>query len=184
MSRKLLLTTLLLGSTVAAASVFGGEFTTLVEKIPSMFVTNDDAHAVPVRDLNDPGRHAFVFDQDETFQDGELTHVIQFTVPEGKRLVLEAVSMRAFLPDEQTLVAASVQIRVNQQNLFHQLPTSSGGKNPGGLLHSLVSEARTLYADGKTEVFLRTQRSADEGAGPISASVSGHLIDCQAGVCE
>jgi len=58
MSRKILGVFLLMGG-LGTASVFGGQIAVLAEKIPAMFVTNDDAHAVPVRDLDDPGRRAF-----------------------------------------------------------------------------------------------------------------------------
>jgi len=184
MSRKLMATAFLVTGTLFAASVFGGDLTTLVQKIPAMLVINDDAHAVPVRDLDDPGRHAFVFSESDAFKDGDLSRTFQFTVPEGKRLVLEAVSMHAFLPEDQTLTIALVRTRVNEQNLGHSMGPTSHGKNPGGLLLSLVSAERTLYADGGTEVSLTAQRSADDGSGTFSASVSGHLIDCEVGVCE
>lgn len=182
MSRKLLLTTLLLGSTVAAASVFGGEFATLVEKIPSMFVTNDDAHGVPVRDVN--GHNAFAFFENDSFDDGDDAHAARFTVPEGKRLVIESLSIEATLPAGQTMILASVQARANGSFFAHHMGPTYHGQTSNNLSMFVVSQERRLYADGGGEVALSWVRNARAGGGITNASLVGYLIDCDTDACK
>ena len=182
MSRRLRLTTLLLGSTLFAASVFGSEITAFAEKIPAMFVTNDDAHAVPVRDVN--GRNAFAFFENDSYEDGEDAHAARFTVPEGKRLVIESLSIEAGLPAGQTMVLASVQARANDSFFVHHLGPTYHGQTSNNFSIFLVSQERTLYADGGTEVALTWVRNARAGGGITNASLVGYLIDCESDACK
>lgn len=182
MSRKPIVTTFVLITTLFAASVFGGDFASLVEKIPSMFVTNDDAHAVPVREMN--GRNAFAFFENDSYEDGDDAHFARFTVPEGKRLVIESLSIEATLPAGQTMVLASVQARANGSFFVHHLGPTYHGQTSNNLSMFLVSQERTLYADGGHEVALTWLRNSRAGGGITNASLVGYLIDCDADVCK
>ena len=183
MSRKILGVFLLIGG-LCTASVFGGQIAVLAEKIPAMFVSNDEAHAVPVRDLDDPGRRAFAFFKNDTYRDGEESHFARFTVPEGKRLVLQSLSVQAALGSGQTMILASVQGKVNDKFYVHHLaPTFTGPTESGGPMF-VCSEERTLYADGGTEVALAWLRNDDTGGGITNAFATGYLIDCETGACK
>lgn len=182
MSSKRIAAGFFLMGTLFAASVFGGEITAFVEKIPAMFVTNDDGHGVPVRDVN--GRNAFAFFENDSFEDGEDAHAARFTVPEGKRLVIESFSIEAGLPAGQTMILASVQARANGSFFVHHLGPTYHGQTSNNSSIFLVSQERRLYADGGTEVALTWVRNPRSGSGITNASLVGYLIDCDADVCK
>lgn len=184
MARKPIVTTFVLITTLFAASVFGGDLASLVEKIPSMFVTNDDAHAVPVRDLNDPGRHAFAFFTTETIDEGAGGHTISFQVPEGKRLVVDSLGTHAALPGGQTLTHVAVRTEVNGTIYFHVLGPTFQGTVSGGRSIFVGSQQTTFFADGGTTVQITAVRTANTGEGTFSPTLAGHLIDCEVGVCK
>ena len=168
---------------LGAASVFGGDLGVLVEKIPSMFVTNDLKHPVPTRELGDPGRSVFLFFEQGTLDEDIVARTEVFFVPKGKRLVIESVSLKMRLPAGQSMTDAHVQVNANGVTLLHDLPSTFNGSSSGRSVF-VASGERTLYADEETQVTLLAGRNDGAGTASYLVSLSGHLIDCQLAACE
>src|SRR5437588_3826786 len=108
-------TVLVLTSVILGATVFRAQVTRAADKLQLVFVTNDAANPVPVTSV--AGRQAFAFFKNDSFGSTEDSHVVKFTVPTGKRLVIQSVSINAALTTgtSQKLVLTAVQARVNGQ---------------------------------------------------------------------
>ena len=144
---------------------------------------NDEKNAVPVRDLSDPGRHAFSFFDNVTLPVNNFSGVADFIVPDGKRLVVDSLSFEANLPPDQALVRAQIQTRVNGDFSAHHLPATFNGVL-GGRSFWVASGHRPLYADGGTTVGFAIFRSDPDGSADFFVSMSGHLIDCEVAACD
>jgi hypothetical protein len=109
---------------------------------------------VSVVSTDDPARHAFAFFENDSFGSPKDSHVVSFSVPSGKRLVIESVSINAGLDTGtgQKLVSTAVQAHVNGQlEDYIMAPTFTGTSTSGRDLYT-VSQATRIYADGGTDV--------------------------------
>jgi hypothetical protein len=185
-----------LSGVVLAATLFRNDIASATGLAQSVTVNNTQAQAVPVREQNldstgrirvtstdDPGRMAFAFFKNESFNSGDDSHFASFTVPDGKRLVIESVSIQGALDAGQVLVSAAVQAHVNGQLEDYIMAPAFTGTSSSGRDVYAVSQATTLYADGGTDVKLFGARNTFSGSGILNVSVAGHLIDCSAASC-
>lgn len=132
---------------------------------------------VMVRDVDNPARQPFQEEFAITLPDNFGGENATFMVPLGKRLVIEYVSARGFVPAGQTL---TFSIRTRQ------------GNTPNGVVHYLVSteqgfsgtstgfvagQVMRLYADPGTQVLVRAGRNPATGTGNAFIAVSGHFVD-------
>ena len=112
MRKGLIASALVLTAVVLGASVFREQVASAADKVQSVFVTNDASHPVPVTSADDPGRQAFAFFKSDSWDSGD-SHDVSFTVPAGKRLVIEAVSISGLLDTHgQKMLTAAVQAHV------------------------------------------------------------------------
>jgi hypothetical protein len=161
---------------------------------PSFFVSNDAAHPVPVRhqgtvsvtSIDDTARSAFAFFRNDSFRSNEDGHVVSFTVPAGKRLVIQAVSINGLVDTGtgQKIVSTAVQARVNGQLEDYIMPPTFTGTTSGGRDVYTVSQPTTIFADGGTDVDLFAVRNVTTGGAIMNASVQGYLIDCTVAACN
>ena len=117
----------------------------------------------PVRDVDNPGRHPF--------QIGLASfNSFRFTVPAGKRLVIENVSGNAF----SFGVFRWVGLLSTAGGAFtsHLIPVTSAGLAGSGANTYTFGQVTTIYADPETDVFCN---GSDDGLGFVA--VSGHLVD-------
>jgi hypothetical protein len=175
-----------LASVVLGATVFREQVASAAGKLENVFVTNDAAHPVPVTSADDQGRQAFAFFKNDSFGSPEDSHSVSFTVPTGKRLVIESVSINGAVDtgSGQKVVLTAVQASVNGQfEDYIMAPTFSGTSTSGRDLYT-VSQPTTIYADGGTDVRVFATRNTFSGGAIMNASVQGHLIDCSAAACN
>ena len=129
-------------------------------------------------------RTAFAFFKNESFGSPEDSHLVSFTVPAGKRLVIESVAVFGAVAPGVTLVAIAVQAEVNGQlEDYFIAPTFTGTTTNGNDLY-IASQPTTIYADGGTQVKVFATRNTMTGLGIMNASVQGYLIDCLAAPCS
>jgi hypothetical protein len=139
-----------------------------------------------VTSFDDPGRQAFAFFENDSFGSPEDSHSVAFTVPTGKRLVIQSVSINAGLDTGtgQKLVLTAVQAQVNGQlEDYIMAPTFSGTSTSGRDLYT-VSQQTSIYTDGGTDVRVFATRNTFSGGAIFNASVQGYLIDCSAAACD
>jgi hypothetical protein len=138
-----------------------------------------------VRVVNGEDRPIPVYDvvQKEPFQWGVmniefvgLSATTSFTVPAGKRLVIEQVSGSAFIDTAGEVVEFSVATTTNGTYARHRLAFFPIGNAGGYTKGYTASQSVTLYADENTEVVLAADRNLP-GAGVMHATVSGYLVD-------
>jgi hypothetical protein len=170
---------------VLGATAFREQAASAKDKIDSVFVANDAASPVPVTSADDPGRQAFAFFKNDSWGSSEDSHSVTFTVPDGKRLVIESVSIQSALDTAgQKVVAAGVQARVNGQiEDYIMAPVFTGRLTSARDVYT-VSQPTTIYADAGTGVLVFAVRDAFNGSGIFNTSVQGHLVDCSAGPCS
>jgi len=153
---------------------------------PSVSVTNDAAHPVPVTSTDDTARHAFAFFKSDSFLSSEDSHSVSFIVAAGKRLVIQSVSVNALLDTGtgQKLVLTAVQATVNSQlEDYLMAPTFTGTSASFRDVYT-VSQPTTIYADGGTEVRVFATRNVSGSGGIMNASIQGYLIDCSVASCN
>jgi hypothetical protein len=103
-----------------------------------------------------------------------------FTVPAGKRLVIEFVSFRATWPAGQQTTLAFIGVcnsggGVCPTNFF--VPAIAQGPDFGGGALFTGSSPTRLYADAGTDVTVAIRRNATTGTGLASVAVSGYLCE-------
>src|SRR5438132_10795306 len=105
-----------------------------VVNTPNVNVVNTPASPVPVRDVDNPAKQPFQAEAMGGFADGASTtgDIPITTVPAGKRLVIEHVSVFGTMLPLQRLVSGTLLHEV-AHNLGHDhLPISAQGSNADG----------------------------------------------------
>lgn len=123
--------------------------------------------AVSIDASREPFQHELRF----TTPDGFSEFTDQFTVPAGKRLVLEQVSAVAAPPVGQIVRYFSLRTTANGVFAFHTVPAAFNG-----FVDFTGCQQVRLYADAGTDVKLSSPRSAGTGSFLTVATVSGYLI--------
>jgi len=132
---------------------------------------------VLVRDVDNPGRHAFQAEPDFCTS-AETTCFVFFTVPANQLLVIETVSIQSQVPPGQH-VTASLTITSNT-SASYRLPMELQGTFPSG---TLITPADILsgllpvrlYAKPGSTVNVGALRNSSTGSFLIQASFSGGL---------
>lgn len=168
-----------LGATVFRADIAQA---TGFDKPTNVVIANSPAKPVPV--LEQGARTAFAFFKNDSFGSPEDSHVISFTVPAGKRLVIQSVAVNGALAPGVKLVGTAVQAHVNGQLEDYIMAPTFTGTTTGGRDFYIASQPATIYADGGTEVDVFATRDTMTGSGIMNASVQGYLIDCTAVACS
>lgn len=140
-------------------------------------VVNTAAEPVPARDVDNPAREPFQRFLVGQVDDGEINagDSVSFSVPAGKRLVIEYVSLLGVVPAGQKLRVKIDAFAGGPGS--HQLTLSNEGSFQAGRDDYKASHLTRIYADPGTDVFLRVARNSTSGVAGINASVSGYLVD-------
>jgi hypothetical protein len=143
----------------------------------SVTVANVGSGRLLVRDVDNPARQPFETNQNCSPSGGALGCQMSFTVPAGKRLVIEYASMHASIPAGEV---AELAIGTTVAGTFveHVLPlTPPSMPFAAGGLVARVGQVVRLYADPGTVIFLNVGRSGVGTPTNFSVSISGHLVD-------
>ena len=153
--------------------------TVTITNQPNVFVTNSAANPVPTRDVDNPARQPFQQDQVISIHAGTFGGDATFTVPKGKRLVIEFVSIHVSYPTGQKPTFAFLQVETANSNKFpnnHNFVLTFQAPDLNSDVFAGASPTR-LYADPGTTVTLSLRRNSSIGEGLGSMSVSGYLVD-------
>lgn len=147
---------------------------------PTVKVGNTVAAPVAVRDVDNPARHPFTFFATFSKSGGNFISDNQIAVPSGKRLVIETITLQAWVPAGQKLLA---QINMVGGGTFAQhniVLTPQGGFDFNLLDYFAATETVRLYADSGSAVPVNvTRNSSDSNLWGGSYTVSGYLVDAQ-----
>lgn len=142
----------------------------------SILVDNNSMNAIPVRDVDNPARQAFQKSFNHPVP-AQASGVFQnFTVPVGKRLVIEHVS--AQVDGQSGGMTLQIGSEVNSAGAIHVFPLTP----VNDVLDSnrcVGSFDTRLYADGGTTLQLITNRAINQGSPElfVVAAISGYLVD-------
>ena len=156
-----------------------------VVNTPNVNVVNTPASPMPVRDVDNPARQPFQAEALGGFADGASTtgDILITTVPAGKLLLIEHVSVFGTMLPLQRLVSGALLHEV-AHNLGHDhLPISAQGSNADGSRDYFVANyvSVRLYAYPLTSVTGIAERDGHDltvNLGSVSYAISGYLVDC------
>ena len=163
------------GGTVQAQQ--NGTWTVGIDGTPTFLVGNAADAPLPTRDVDNAARQPFQRFLVDQINPGESNagSRISFTVPEGKRLVIEYVSFIGVVPTGQKL---RVKVDAHAGGIgSHHLTLTNEGTFQGGTEDVKASQLTHFYADPGTDVFIGVARNSVNGTVGINASVSGYLVD-------
>ena len=166
-----------IGNTPTVNAQQSGSWNVGINGMPTVKVDNT-ANPLFVRDVDNPASQpfqaatSFGIAAQQIRGGGVLT-----TVPLGKRLVIEHVSVRARVQPNQKLAEAEILIAVaNNNNGGHPIDYYFALNDQGDNLFMANQQVR-LYADPGTEVQVAATRNASDGSGFVYFSISGYFVD-------
>jgi hypothetical protein len=127
---------------------------------------------------NSPQPQPFAKVLSATFPAGGVDTSAMFTVPVGKRLTIETVSLLINLPLGQNLDSLTIATSVNGQLIYYSLfpvpiPQSGSSSFYG------ITQPFKIYADAGTQVSAQIHRPSGLGDGGFNLALSGYLVDAQ-----
>lgn len=126
--------------------------------------------------MSSPPLQPFANQLSATFPFGAAGTTAMFTVPAGKRLVIETVSLRVTLPFGQIVESFTITTSVNGQvidsSLFPSPIPQSGSASISG-----VTQPLKIYADAGTQVIAGILRGFAAADGAFTLAISGYLVD-------
>jgi hypothetical protein len=127
---------------------------------------------LPVRDFGTPVEGVI----SPSLPPGETTlgDSVLFTVPQGKRLVVQTVSVLASLPNGQQVTASDITTNQSPGFIF-AIPLQLQGTNGGGDNYGATVPVRA-YVNAGNVLQLLLQRNGSTGSAFITASFSGYLL--------
>jgi hypothetical protein len=150
-----------------------------------VLIVNPPSEPVPVEgslgvtDLDNPAFQPFQHAALAIIQPGFSGGSATFTVPAGKRLVIEYVSFNIPLTNGQSVLGVSVEVEnsnANQIPIGHEIPVLYTVAD-STLLRSIGASATRLYADPGSTVRIRAARSGSTGQDIAPVNVSGYFVD-------
>lgn len=144
---------------------------------PNVTVANPAGNPVQVRDVNEASQPVAAANGLAFFESAAQVDIPLYTVPPGKRLVIEYFSGECFMPTGRTAVASVRYLgagRLLQHWLTMSPPATSGSALPftsfGGPLRAYVDPGVPVEAIVVTDGAI-----TDSGSG-CNATISGHLV--------
>lgn len=160
-----------------------GEVVADAPRILDVFVTNDGTSPAVVRDVDNPTRQPFAMDFDLEFTAGSSAVGLpgdpggsaSFTVPSGKRLVIEFATAICNVPSGQQ---CRLGILESESGVLvkHDLAVSDHQLWPVTHLHTATQPMR-IYIEPSGSVFVFGRRSDGTGTGTLDFSLSGYFVD-------
>ena len=147
-----------------------------VDQPVNVVVTNPEAAPVQVQDVDNPAFQPFTRSLLILFAPESPGGDASFTVPSGKRLVIEFVSFFSTLPVGQKPMANLITI----QGIQFFFPSALQGS---GLLDGLNRDVFTgvsptrLYANPGTTVTVGVRRDPATGGGSSTVGISGYYVN-------
>jgi hypothetical protein len=146
-------------------------------------VSLDSSTPVAVTTTDDPGRTDFQTTFFGEWADGNPFASDDFSVPQGKRLVITYVSGNLKLPAGQQLLDLTLSNGAGLDHFFVPTRIATTGRD-----HYSFSQETTIYVGGaaccSTQVVFTAQRDDFFPTGEFEVSVSGYLIDCSVAPCN
>jgi hypothetical protein len=138
-------------------------------------VNNPATSPVLVRDVDNPARQPV---QAEGSCNGTLGGCLKtiYTVPAGKRLVIEYASMRANIPVGE-VAELLIDTVVGDKVVRNGLPPTAPSVAFLGFSAANMGQQVRLYADPGTIVNVEAFRSASGNEASFDFTISGHLVD-------
>jgi hypothetical protein len=127
-----------------------------------------------VRDLDNPARQPINAGTECNLLEGCTAFI--FTVPSGKRLVIEYVSIDADMPVGQVTLF-SIETTAGGKQLIHRLPQTPPAVKFGGEGRANMGQQVRLYADPGTRVVVNGIRNELVGGWVYNFTLSGYLVD-------
>ena len=151
-----------------------------VVNTPNVNVVNTTASPVPVRDVDNPARQPFEAQGMGGFADGASTtgDITITTVPAGKVLVIEHVSVFGAMLPGQKMVRARVMYRFSV--FGHSVVISAQGSNADGSSDYFVASEPVRFYAGSGLVFWEVERNSVAGTNVagIDINCDGYFVDC------
>ena len=110
-----------------------------------------------------------------TLDGSEFNETVSFTVPAGKRLVIETVSANAAMPTGQKAIINVATVGGGQNGRAWLALAEQG--NVSGLDRYAVAQSLRMYADPLTTVAFQVVRSGAASTASFNFSVAGYYVD-------
>ena len=151
-----------------------GPWTVGISGTPTVRVGNTAQAPVLGRDVDEPARQPFQRSGEITFAAGEVIAAVEFTVPDGKRLVIEYVS--ANISSEEPLFWFTVRTSAGSSGGTHFFQPLALPNLPH---RHVVSQQTRLYANPGSPVIIEARRIGTLNLQAASGFVafSGHLVE-------
>jgi hypothetical protein len=149
-----------------------------VSGTPTFQIGNTAANPVPVHDTATTKRTPFQLELQISVPDGFGGNNGFFSVPDGKRLVIEYASASGISPDKDTLLYSITTQDSSGVSINHFLPTTQL-LDSGVTRFSIAGQVVKLYSEAGSSVILRVDRAGSSGADNVFFSISGYLEDVQ-----
>jgi hypothetical protein len=157
------------------ASLIGALLLSGCAAVQDVKVVNTPTAPVPVRDVDHRARTPFIAKEFFTLDDLSFNGGKGFTVPAGKRLVIESISVHAISRTGQTL-ETRIQPPIGSDFIDFYLSMTPISFGPSGLVWT-GTHAVKLYADPGKQVALIINRDTPNGPAQIEWTISGYLVD-------
>ena len=155
-----------------------------VVNTPNVNVVNTPVSPVQVRDADNPARQPFHAEVRGGFADGASTtgDITITTVPAGKVLVIEHVSVFGAMLPGQKMVRARLRVTYRFSVFGHSLVISAQGSNADGSRDYFVASqlVRMDFSHPGEAVSVLGERDSNLGENPSSVTftISGYFVDC------
>ncbi len=140
-------------------------------------VVNETDQAVPVRDVGREAREPFHRQFALDWSDGSGFSTASYSVPSGKRLVVEYASLSAYLPASGQTMFVRITTSVGGAEAFHTLALQKR-EDYGVLKQFEGAHLVRLYADPATTVRVAAGRLPAADTANCTLTLSGYLVDC------
>src|SRR5262245_51457912 len=152
-----------------------------VVNTPNVSVVNTESAPALVRDVDNGVSQPFTVTRTSlVWGDGIFDAPLDMaTVPAGKRLVVEQVSVIALTnPGSDQKVFAWIETTNGATLSKYYLTGNDVGTFPNGISQEFIaSSLMRSYADAGTTVRVVTRRNSSNGPGRVDVTLSGYLID-------
>jgi hypothetical protein len=144
-----------------------------IANTPGVSVLNSHGNPVLTRAVDDPARHAFQASIVLILRAGNPSGVQTFSLPPGKRFVIEYVTLFSILPPGEVWTDVGAGTAVDGEFIFHHF----GALQPTAAGRFAFDNAVRLYADATNPFVFGGERSSAAGEARIDLTVSGYLVD-------
>jgi hypothetical protein len=153
-----------------------------------VIVVNTQANPVPVAGsvevLNDALYQPYIqLNTSFDIPEGDLLGEVLFDVPDGKRLILETVSVQAAVPEGQKVrVVLDAEVKPTSPNKYFLgfLPVQSPGPILG-VEYYIANQPFKLRQDwfsgSNSEIIVRMSRDSSSGTATLFVTLYGYLVD-------